>query len=349
LGTLLVGVVAFAGILPPLPARALAREGPGPSLRRIVDSLPREIELRAERQRARGSNIMFAHLVTRPYKGYQWAVTAYKGNPSAKTFLMIQFAQSAASGTQHRQSTFSWTLPQGALRMDRDLKPAALVTRGAMGSNGGIAMKLDRAGRYIRANAPEGCSGSISYRVARFSGRFAINLRDQYFEKIRLRRARVLLYREHDVRCAPSSSPSRPVFCPDDLSLSVVDQESGVAVGVFRTEEGKVDQRVVVAGESGDADATHSIFVTLALPEAFEASDDLTSASVDADVAGPWLSGDLSYIAPPPPAAGVDEDCGPYRYSSGVVTGDFTAHFDPIGPVTPAATGLPATLRREGP
>jgi hypothetical protein len=304
------------------------------------------VETLAAQQRTRGSNLMFAQLLTGRYKGYEWSVTAYKGNPSARTFLTIHFRQTAASGTQQRDSSFSWTLPRRALRMDADLRPASLVTRRAMGSNGRISMELTRPGRYFRARAPEGCRGSISYRVGTFSGRFAVHLRDRYFQKIRLRRAEVFLYREHDLRCEPSPEP--PPFCPDHLSLAASDEEAGVAIGAFRTEEGKVDQRVVVAGTSGDADARHSIHVTLALPEAFEASDDLTSASVDGDPAGPWLSGDLSYIAPPPPAEGDDEDCGPYRSSSGIVTGDFTAHFDPIGPITPASTGLPATLRREG-
>ncbi|MDQ3982094.1 MAG: hypothetical protein M3271_05375 [Actinomycetota bacterium] len=343
---LLVGAIAFGAALPAPAAPAAARREHPSAPQRIVETLPAEVEVLAAQERTRRSNIMFAQLVTDPYKGYEWAVTAFKASPSAKTLLAVHFAQSAASDTQHRQSSFSWTLPAGALRMDRDLKPASLVTKRGMGNNGSISMELDRAGRYLRGNAPQGCSGSISYRLARFSGRLAINLRDQYFKKIGLRRARVLLYREHDVRCSPSSSPS--AFCPDHLSLEVVDEESGVVVGAFRTEEGKVDQVVVATGKSGDADARHTISVTLAMPEAFEASDDLTTASVDGDPAAPWLSGDLNYIAPPPPTEGVDEDCGPYQSTSGVVTGDFTAYFDPIGPVTPASTGLPATLRREG-
>lgn len=48
-------------------------------------------------------------------------------------------------------------------------------------------------------------------------------------------------------------------------------------------------------------------------------------------------------------AAQATDDCGAYRSTTGLATGDYTARFDSTGPVTPASTGLSATLRREDP
>ena len=287
---------------------------------------------------------MLASLAPPKHKGYQWNVSAFKEGPSARTNLSITFLKTAGEGTQTQESTFGWRLPKGALKMDSNLKPASLTTREGMGVNGKIAMKLGGVTQFVRAHDPSGCTGSISYRTGSFRGTFRFDAKDQHFGIIRFARARVFLYRARNLQCEGAGQPPP---CPDDLWLSAVDEEAGVAVAAFRTDEGKVDQSVLAVGTSGDARTSHRIAVTVAVPDAFQASDDLTSASVDGDVAGPWLSGDLSYLAPPPAAPGVDEDCGEYESTSGVVTGDYTAHFDSIGPVTPASAGIPATLRRE--
>lgn len=213
-----------------------------------------------------------------------------------------------------------------------------------MGSNGSISMRLSKRGRYARVPAGDGCTGAISFRIARFAGRFRFHARDEYFKRISFDEAQVFLYREHDYSC-PEEEPSPP-GCPRFLSLTGTDAEAGVALGAFKTAEGRVDQTVVFAGKSGKADAVHTISVTIAVPESFEASEDLTTASLDGDAAAPWLSGDLSYVGAPA-AEQPDEECGPYRSSSGVVTGDYTARFDSIGPVTPATTGMSATLRSD--
>lgn len=341
-GLALAGAVLVTGAPPAasaIPARtdAPAAHEPGPP------GLPPDVEALFARQRASGSNGMFVQLVTKPHKGYQWLVVAYKPRPSSKTFLTIRFARSRASGTQGQVSDFSWTLPRRALRMDADLRPASLVTGKSMGNNGSIAMKLSKPGRYVRFPAEDQCSGAISFRISRFSGRFRFNARDRYFKRIEFRGAQAFLYREHDYECHGEPPPPR---CSQYLELTATDAEAGVAIGAFKTPEGKVDQTVVVARKSGAADAVHTISVMIAVPESFEASEDLTRASVDGDAAGPWLSGDLSYVGSPG-AEATDEACGPYLTSSGLATGDYTAHFDSIGPVTPATTGLPATLRRE--
>ena len=290
------------------------------------------------------SNLMFAQLVRPRHKGYDWNVVAFKQRPSARTNLTISFRRTEAEETQTQTSTFGWTLPKGALRMDRDLKPSSVDSARAMGNNGRISMKLSGDSQFVRLRNPENCTGSLSYRVGTFRGAFRFDARDEYFGKISFRRSPVALYRAEDLECSGAADPPP---CPDDLSLSAIDAETGVAIGAFRTDEGKVDQSVVVIGSSGKARTSHRIDVTVAVPEAFQASDDLTTASLDGDVAGPWLSGDLSYIAPPPAAPGEDPDCGAYESSSGVATGDYTAHFDSIGAITPASTGLSATLRRE--
>lgn len=338
----MAAAAALVAAAPPAssrPAERLAR-----SRAVAIPGVPRLIEPLVAQQRRTGSNFMFAHLVTEPHKGYTWSVFAYKESPSAKTILRMHFWRNAAQDTQRQTSDFSWTLPKGALRMDRDLKPASLVTGQSMGTNGAISMRLASAGRLARAR-PESCaSGSMSIRLARFTGSFRVHLRDEYFKRISFRRARVALYRERDLRCSGPEPPPPP--CPRDLSFNAFDAETGVAVGAFKTPEGRVDQTVVVARPSGDADAVHMISVTLAVPEAFDASDDLTSAHVDGDAGAPWLSGDLSYVAPPP-SDGEDERCGAYRESAGIATGDYTVFFDAVGPVSLASTGVPATLRRE--
>lgn len=336
---ILLACVASFGAAP----SAASDRAPAPA---ALPELPPEVEALAARERAAGSNLMLAQIMTRPYKGYRWSVVAYKANPSARTFLGIAFARSAAQQTQLQISQFSWALPSRALRMDANLRPASLMTRDGMGTNGSISMKLSEPGKFARVPAPDDCSGSISVRVARFDGPFRFHARDRYFKRIRFGGARVVLYREHDLRCEGDAQPGPP-SCPEHLSLDGTDADAGVAVGASKTVEGKVDQVVVVTGKSGDADALHVISVTVAVPEAFEASEDMTSAHVDGDAAGPWLSGDLSYVAPPPGTADTSEECGPYRSSSGLATGDYTAHFDSLGPVAPASTGLAATLRRE--
>ncbi|MFN2588975.1 MAG: hypothetical protein ABR613_12780 [Actinomycetota bacterium] len=341
---IVVGVAALAAALAPSPAPASVHDTDPPAAQRV--RLPRSAEVFLQQQQFDTADLMFAQLVRPRYKGYAWSVTAFKQNPSARTNLSISFARSAAEETQIQTSAFGWTLPKGALRMDRDLKPASLATGKSMGTNGRIAMRLAGSGRFARARNPAGCTGSISFRVGWFRGTFRFHARDRYFRRISFQRTRVVLYRAENLRCGGEPAST---WCPDHLWLAAVEPESGVAVEAFKTEEGKVDQRVVVAGSSGDARTTHHISVETAVPDAFVASDDLTSASVDGDVAGPWLSGDLSYLAPPPPAPGEDPDCGLHRVTSGVVTGDYTAHFDSIGPVAPASTGITATLRREGP
>lgn len=342
-GVVAVAVAALAAGTPVAGARPADRTGTSPAV--AIPGIPQAVEPLVTQQRRGGSNVMFAFFQVEPYKGYRWNAYAYKAAPSARTFLTLAFGRSAAQDTQEQTSVFTWALPKGALQMDRDLRPASLVTRKSMGSNGSISMRLANRGRYLRVRGGEGCtSGSISVRSGRFSGRFNVHLRDEYFGRITFRRAPVVLYREHDLRCRGTEPPPPP--CPQHLSFNAVEAESGVAVGAFRTPEGRVDQKVVVARKSGRADALHTISVTLAVPESFEASDDLTTARIDGDAGAPWLSGDLSYVAPPG-SEEEDERCGPYRQSSGIATGDYTAHFDALGPVTPATTGVPATLRLE--
>ena len=325
----------------PAPARSDAARASGTRGPR----LPGPVRALLAQQQAGSANMMLAQLSPPRHKGYQWIVSAFKEGPSARTNLSITFLKTAAEGTQTQESTFGWTLPKGALKMDSNLKPASVTTRDGMGVNGRISMKLGGASQFVRAHDPSGCTGSISYRVGSFRGTFRFNAKDRHFGVIRFARTRVFLYRAHDLRCGGDGTAPPP--CPENLWLSAVDEEAGIAVAAFRTDEGKVDQSVLAVGTSGDARTSHRIAVTVAVPDAFQASDDLTSASVDGDVAGPWLSGDLSYLAPPPATPGTDEDCGGYESTSGVVTGDYTAHFDSIGPVTPASAGTPATLRRE--
>lgn len=338
-----VAMAAVVAAAPAPDARPSDRVAAPPALE--IPALPDAVESLVMQERRKGSNAMVAFFENREHKGYGWSAYAYKASPSAKTVLTIGFGRTIAEDTQHQSSVFTWVLPKGALRMDRDLRPASLTTRRSMGSNGSISMRLANRGRYLRVQGGEGCtSGSISVRAGRFAGRFRVHLRDEYFQRVAFRRARVVLYRENDLRCRGAEPPPPP--CPRHLSFNAVDEEGGVAVGAFRTPEGRVDQTVVVVGKSGRADALHTISVTLAVPESFEASDDLTTARIDGDAGAPWLGGDLSYVAPPA-SEGEDERCGPYRQSSGVATGDYTAYFDSVGPVTPATTGVPATLRQE--
>lgn len=338
-----VAMAAVVAAAPAPEARPSDRAPASPALE--IPALPDGVDSLLAQERRKGSNAMFAFFGNREHKGYTWSAYAYKASPSARTLLTIGFGRTIAEDTQHQTSIFTWILPKGALRMDRDLRPASLTTRRSLGSNGSIAMRLANRGRYLRVQGGEGCtSGSISVRTGRFAGRFRVHLRDEYFQRLAFRRTPVVMWREHDLKCRAGEPPPPP--CPRHFSFNAVEEEGGVVVGAFRTPEGRVDQIVVVARKSGRADALHTISVTLAVPESFEASDDLTTASIDGDAGAPWLGGDLSYVAPPA-SEGEDERCGPYRESSGVATGDYTAYFDSVGPVTPAATGVPATLRLE--
>lgn len=291
-----------------------------------------------------GSNETFVQLAPPAVKGYHWGVVAYQAGPRSETLVMIHFDRSRARGTQFQSSEFSWTLPRRALKTDADLKPATLDTARGMGDNGGIRMRLTASEQYGRFPAEDACTGAISVRIGRFGGRFRFNARDEHFKRISMRGVQVFMYREHDYRCRGVVAP--PPSCPQNLSLGASDADGTVAMAAFKTPEGKVDQTIVVRRELDTGSALHRISAVLAVPEAFEASDDLTSASIDGDPATPWLSGDLDYLGSPG-AEGVDEECGPYEESSGIVTGDYTAHFDSIGDVTPATTGMTATLRRE--
>lgn len=310
----------------------------------VAADVPPRFEALVERQPDGGSDAMFAQIVVPKVKGYRWTIDAYKESPSSKTILTFRFSRSAARGTQHQSSRFTWQLPRGALKMDSDLKPASLVTGKSMGGNGSIAMRLTDTQAHGRLPAEQGCSGSISYRMGRFGGRLRFNARDEFFKRISVQGAPVLLYRAHDYYCPPEGET--PLRCPEGLSLIAAEAGLDVIVGAFKTPEGKVDQLVVANRKLGTADTEHTISVSIAVPESFEASDDLTTASVDGNAAGPWLSGDLDYVGPLE-NDGVDESCGPYESSGGVATGDYTAHFDSIGPVTPASTGVTATLRQE--
>jgi hypothetical protein len=336
-------VLALAAVA--LPGSAQAGERAAAAKASFAELPPEAASfLQQAQQQSNTENLMFAQFTRPRHKGYRWGVTAYKVNPSARTRLVISFARSALEGSQRQSSMFHWTLPRGALRMDRDLKPSSLVTGKGMGSNGRISMKLSGPSQFGRVR-PEGCTGSISYRVGTFAGTFRFDAHDEYFGVITFPRTIVAIYRAKDLRC---DEPETSAPCPSHLSLSAVDSEAGVAVGAFKTLEGRVDQSVVVVGTSGRARTVHNITVTAAAPDAFEAADDLTSASVDGDAGAPLLSGDLEYLAPLPAAAGTD-DCGGHQTTSGLATGDYTAHFDSIGAVTPASTGLSATLRREDP
>lgn len=319
----------------------------GPAAASGEDRFPRLSVTEAEKlvgaQRA-GSNAIFVQLVPPAVKRYQWTVVAYKASPKADTLLTIHFARSRARRTQLQSSQFSWTLPPRALKTAGDLRPASLDTGDGMGNNGRIRMSLTSSEEYGRFPAEDGCTGAVSVRVGRLGGRFRFNARDEHFGRISMRGARAFLYRGHDYRCRDEVSPPPP--CPPNLSFGAADVEGTLALAAFKTPEGKVDQAVVVQRDLDTGTSLHRISVSLAVPDAFEASDDLSSATVDGDAGTPWLSGDLDYVAPPAGEA-VDEECGPYRESSGLATGNYTAHFDSIGDVTPAATGIPATLRRE--
>lgn len=326
------------GVLAVIAAATAGMTGPAPAAPASVDDL-------FGAQAGASSNRLFVQISGTKIKGYEWSAEAFRATPRSRPQLTVRFVRSAAQDTQYQTSEFSWKLPRRALRVGaRDLEPVSLQTGKAMGNNGFVDMRLTHTEHYLRAPAEEGCTGAISFRIGRLGGRFRFNARDEYFGRISMRGAPVFVYREHDYRCRGDSSP--PHACPEELSLAAVDEETGVSIAAFKTPEGKVDQTIVVERALETGHALHTIGVGLAVPEAFEASDDLTSASVDGDAAGPWLSGDLSFVGPPA-SESEDEACGPHRSSSGIVTGDYTAHFDSIGDVTPATTGLPATLRRE--
>jgi hypothetical protein len=331
IGVLAVVAAGMAGMTGPAPAAAL----PGSIY---------ELDGGAGAQTG-ASNRLFVQMSGPKVKGYEWSAEAYRATPRSRPQLTIRFVRSGAQDTQYQVSEFSWTLPRRAVRVDaRDLKPVSLQTGKSMGDNGFVDMRLTRTEHYLRAPAEEGCTGSISFRIGRLGGRLRFNARDQYFGRISMKGAPVFVYREHDYRCRGDSPP--PPACPEELSLAADDEGSGVSITAFKTPEGKVDQTVVVRRALETGHALHTIGVGIAVPEAFEASDDLTSANVDGDAAGPWLSGDLSFVGPPA-SESEDASCGPHQSSSGIVTGDYTAHFDSIGDVTPATTGLPAILRRE--
>ncbi|MDQ4125670.1 MAG: hypothetical protein M3134_08735 [Actinomycetota bacterium] len=296
----------------------------------------------ARAQTGGDTNEMFVQFAPPQTKRYGWSVLAYKRSPRSRTVLAITFGRTRARGTQTQSSEFRWELPRGAMATARDLKPASVDTRRGMGNNGFIDMRLTHTEGYLRAPAEQGCTGAVSIRFGRFGGRFRFNARDQYFKRIAMRGVPGIVYREHDYRCVDETPPPA---CFYDLELEAFDEESGVLVAASKTTEGRVDQRFVAVRPLDTGTATHSIFVTLAVPEAFEASDDLTSASVDGDLAEPWLTGDLSYVGPPGSETEGDE-CGPQQASSGLVTGDYAAHFDSIGDVTLPATGMGATLQR---
>lgn len=306
--------------------------------------VPRRLEGLIARQSDGGSNALFAQILAPKVKGYRWTIDAYKESPSSRTILTFLFARTAAHETQQQTTRFTWQLPSRALKMDSDLKPASLVTGKSMGGNGSIDMRLTRSEAYGRLPAAEGCSGSLSFRAGRFGGRLRFNARDQFFKRISMQGARVLLYRAHDYECTGAGESPPP--CPYELSMYAVQEDLGAFVGAFKTPEGRVDQGVQVRRKMGTADTVHTITVSVAVPESFEASEDLTSASVDGDAAGPWLSGDLDYVGPLS-SEGVDQGCGPYETSGGVATGDYTAHFDSIGPVTPGTTGMPTSLWKD--
>lgn len=301
-------------------------------------------ETTALAQAGENPNEVFVQLTPPDFKRYGWGVLAYKKSPRAKTIFTITFGRSAARDTQSQTSEFRWDLPRKAMRVSSDLKRASIDTRRGMGNNGFVDMRLTQTEGFIRAPAGEGCTGAVSIRVGRFGGRFRFNARDQYFKRISMRGVPGFVIREHDYRCGRPPT-TQPAPCPYDLELEAVDEETGVALTASKTTEGRVDQRFVVVRALDTGTAIHQIFVSLAVPEAFEASDDLTTASVDGDAAGPWLSGDLSYLGPPGTDA-EDEGCGPQQTSTGLATGDYSAHFDSIGDVTPASTGMPATVRR---
>lgn len=326
-------VVVATGLTPPASATPLPR------------SIDEARALFAQAPDARGgSNQMFVQLVPPAFKAYHWSVLAYKKNPGAKTSLTIAFFRTGARGTQSQTSEFRWELPRGAMKMASDLKPVSLDTGRGMGSNGFVDMKLTHTERYMRFPAEKGCSGAVSFRIGRFGGRFRFDARDEYFKRISMQGVQVLVYREHDYRCG-SPPQQQPPPCEHDLEFEAVDPDAGLVVRVEKTPEGRVDQRLVAFRELDTGSAVHAISASIAVPESFEASDDLSSASVDGDAAGPWLSGDLSYVAPPA-TEGEPDDCGPNQASSGLATGDYTGHFDSLGDVTVAATGLSATLRR---
>ncbi|HYO61337.1 MAG TPA: hypothetical protein VEU29_05510, partial [Actinomycetota bacterium] len=206
-------VVAAALIVAASPPAATAPEPAASAASvRFPIPLPAPVEALAARERASGSNLMFAQIVAAPHKGYHWSAVAYKARPSAGTFLALTFARTRAQGTQTQSSVFSWDLPRGALRMASDLRPASLATGKAMGSNGSISMKLSKRGRYARVPAGDGCTGTISVRIARFAGRFRFHARDEYFKRISFREAQVFLYREHDYSCP--GEPPPPPGCP---------------------------------------------------------------------------------------------------------------------------------------
>ncbi|HEV2757461.1 MAG TPA: hypothetical protein VG318_16980 [Actinomycetota bacterium] len=337
-GAVVAALISALTVAPPA--------APAP-LRSARAGLPRPIAafLQESQQQLDTRNLMLAQFTRPRHKGYGWSVVAFKENASARTNLTISFVRSTVEDTQTQTSRFGWTLPKGALRMGPKLKPSSLVTGKGMGSNGRIALKLAGASQFVRLRNPGDCSGTISYREGFFRGTFRFDARDDYFGKITFPRTRVALYRADDLDCPEPQAGAGS--CPPHLSLSAVDAESGVAVGAFKTLEGKVDQSVLVVGSSGKAKTAHRISVTVAAPESFDASDDMTTAHLDGDAGAPLLTGDLDYLAPPPPTPATD-DCGAYQTTSGLATGDYTAHFDSIGPVTPATTGVEATLRREG-
>ena len=314
---------------------------------RVAESFPgfppAVIDLLAE-QDGSSSNVMLVQAALPPQKGYARTLLVLKEGSKKKTQMAIQMSKTRTQGTQVQTHSFSWTLPSGALQMAPDLKPTSIDTRKSMGASGRVTMRLTSPTRLVRGTAPE-CSGNVSFRRGLLVGGLRFDARDDFFGRTELGRLEAVVMKANDFRCADDEVVTPP-DCPEHLLLGAYNQESGLSIAVSKSSDGAVVQTVEALGSSGTASTVHAVQIELADPESFIVADDLTTASVDADAAAsPWLSGDLEYVGTPA-TADEDPDCGPYDSSSGVVTGDFTAHFDSFGDAAPPTTGLSATLRR---
>jgi hypothetical protein len=284
----------------------------------------------SRRSLARASNGPISELdasFRRMSKHYRLSLSL-DGNPQRRPTALLTIELSRTLGIATQQHDYTFKLP--ALDCSTTLSFCNPVrTRHLMGAYGQLALRFVPQGpRIARPVDFPSCTGQKGVRRGALVGWMWFKPHNPalpgYRGKLRLR---ALATSETIYSCKPFTP--HPTCHETGLTGWNTPTTAWVSFGEGSVRTGDVD--FSAKAKTGWAVVAHNLVYNLLPSNVMTVAPDLSTATVDGTPL-PFLTGSLKFVSDGKPPLTQASSCGTGTYTSGLVSGDLTAHFDGLAP-----------------
>jgi hypothetical protein len=249
-------------------------------------------------------------------------------NPQRRPTALLTIELSRTLGIATQQHDYTFKLP--ALDCSTTLSFCNPVrTRHLMGAYGQLALRFVPQGpRIARPVDFPSCTGQKGVRRGALVGRMWFKPHNPalpgYRGKLRLR---ALATSETIYSCKPFTP--HPTCHETGLTGWNTPTTAWVSFGEGSVRTGDVD--FSAKAKTGWAVVAHNLVYNLLPSNVMTVAPDLSTATVDGTPL-PFLTGSLKFVSDGKPPLTQASSCGTGTYTTGLVSGDLTAHFDGLAP-----------------